>query len=82
MSLQMGQNNYKASRQAANISVREAASALSMPTEELERVERGEEEPDAMLLRHMAKLYGCTSDYLLAIGQLEKEVEREGKREV
>ncbi|MBP3883831.1 MAG: helix-turn-helix domain-containing protein [Olsenella sp.] len=72
----MGQNNYRSSRQAADISAREAASALSLSSLDLERIERGVAEPDAMLLRHMAKLYGCTSDHLLAIDQFDVEGKR------
>ncbi len=58
---------FERCRRQAGLSLGEAAIGLDVADEVLESFEKGEREPDALMLRHMASMYGCTSDQLLGI---------------
>lgn len=62
--------NFALCRRQAGLSLAEASKALDVPTSVLEGYEKGEQEPDALVLRRMALAYGCTSDQLLGIAEV------------
>lgn len=59
-------NTYCRNRQAVGMSVEEAAQWLGVTAAELRAYEMGEREPDAVVIRRMACLYGVSADELLA----------------
>lgn len=58
---------YRECREEAGISLESAASELQVSAFSLLSFEEGLAEPNALVLRRMALLYGCTGDWLLGV---------------
>lgn len=70
-------------RQRAGLTLRDAAQRLSLSAKKLLSYEQGLSVPGALVIRHMARLYGCTSDQLLGLShnnQKGNEHENENHR--
>ena len=63
------QGNYAGARLQSGMSLDAAASALGMDTAELASYEAGSELPDAVVILHMALLYGVSADLLIGNDQ-------------
>lgn len=59
--------NMRAERARAGLSVEEAANAAGVHQNTLIRWEQGQTDPLAINLINLAKLYGCTPEYLLGM---------------
>lgn len=59
-------------RLRTGLSLQESAVSLGITSAELASYERGEHEPDALMLKHMALVYGCTADELLGLGNIDE----------
>ena len=58
---------YARAREQHDLSLEEASSLLGISVESLVAYECGEEQPDAVTVRHMALLYGQSADMLIGI---------------
>lgn len=63
----MTDQNYRKAREKAGIRAEKAASELEVSISTLFNWERGDTCPDAEKLCSMARLYGVSTDYLLAL---------------
>lgn len=59
--------NYREARKRAGIKAEQAASTLGVSITTIFSWERGDTNPSADRLVELAKLYGVTTDYLLAL---------------
>lgn len=58
---------FERCREQARLSLSEAAEQLGVTDKMLAKVEEGEVDPDALLLRSRALVYRCTGDELLGL---------------
>lgn len=63
----MSTRRYRECREEAGISLESAASELQVSAFSLLSFEEGRAEPNALVLRRMALLYGCPGDWLLGV---------------
>ena len=60
-------NNYRSERVRSHLSADDVADSVGVSKNTVLSWERGDTEPAASQLETMARLFGCTIDYLLAL---------------
>jgi transcriptional regulator with XRE-family HTH domain len=63
----MEQQNYRKARSDAGLKPEQAAAKLGVSVSTLFNWERGDTNPDANMVKKMAKLYKVSPDYLLGL---------------
>lgn len=65
--------NFREARERANLSVVDAAYKLSVSVPTIYYWESGTYTPETKRLPEIAKLYGCSTDYLLGLDTKQKD---------